>query len=103
MCLDQETNEIEAFFLGTVKLDGKWGPHGNPSFPTNTLETYLEEFKQQLQQPSIYYFISHRVDDDLLKYSNVKFLTPLCNDKQKFFDCDILPKITKKKNKYYYL
>lgn len=57
----------------------------------------IEEYKQKLQQPSIYYFISHRVDDDLLKYSNVKFLTPLCNQKQRFFDCDILPKITKKK------
>lgn len=61
--------------------------------------TLIEEFKQKLQEPSIYYFISHRVDDDLLKYSNVKFLTPLCNDKQKFFFCDILPKITKKNTK----
>ena len=61
--------------------------------------TLIDEYKQQLQQPSIYYFISHRVDDDLLKYSNVKFLTPLCNDKHKFFYCDILPKITKKKTK----
>ena len=57
----------------------------------------LDKFKNQINNPSKYFFICHEVNDNLKKYSNVFYLTPLCNNNN-FIYADVLPKINQ--NKY---
>jgi len=57
----------------------------------------LDKYKNQINNPSKYFFICHEVNDNLKKYNNVFYLTPLCNTNNLIY-ADILPKINKKKN-----
>jgi hypothetical protein len=56
----------------------------------------LDEFIEKLNNPSKYFFICHEVNDNLKKYKNIYYLTPLCNSKNYIY-ADVLPKINNKK------
>jgi len=60
------------------------------TFYSNKLDEYINE----VNQPSKYFFISHDIDDKLKKYNNIFFLTPLCLNKNYIY-ADVLPKIVK--------
>ena len=57
----------------------------------------LDKYSKQINKPSKYFFICHEVNDNLKKYNNVFYLTPLCNTNNLIY-ADILPKINKKQN-----
>jgi len=52
----------------------------------------LDKYITQINKSSKYFFICHEVNDNLKKYKNVFYLTPLCNTNN-FIYADILPKI----------
>ena len=52
----------------------------------------LDNHIDQINNPTKYFFICHEVDDNLKKYNNVFYLTPLCNSNN-FIYADVLPKI----------
>ena len=54
----------------------------------------LNKYIEQINNPTKYFFICHEVDDNLKKYNNIFYLTPLCNNNN-FFYADVLPKIKK--------
>ena len=54
----------------------------------------LNNYIEQINNPTKYFFICHEVDNNLKKYNNVFYLTPLCNNNN-FFYADVLPKIKK--------
>ena len=45
----------------------------------------LNNYIEQINNPTKYFFICHEVDNNLKKYNNVFYLTPLCNNNN-FYD-----------------
>ena len=52
----------------------------------------FDKYMNKINNPTKYFFICHEVDDNLKKYNNVFYLTPLCNSNN-FIYADVLPKI----------
>jgi hypothetical protein len=58
----------------------------------------LDKYSTQINNLTKYFFICHEVNDNLKKYSNVFYLTPLCKSNN-FIYADVLPKLNQKSTK----
>ena len=76
-----------------------------PEVDVNTTEKYTVHFSinctiypdmiSRLHTDGKHFYISHRVNKKLLELPNVFYLTPLCNDNNKYFIPTHLPKVEK--------
>ena len=75
----------------SIKINQKIDKYDYKIFTTFYFKE-LDKHIHQINNPTKYFFICHEVDDNLKKYNNVFYLTPLCNSNN-FIYADVLPKI----------
>jgi hypothetical protein len=80
----------------SIKINQKINHYDYKIFTTFYFKD-LDKYICQINNPTKYFFICHEVDDNLKKYNNVFYLTPLCNSNN-FIYADVLPKIKKNQN-----
>ena len=75
----------------SIKINQKIDEYDYKIFTTFYFKE-LNSHIDQINNPTKYFFICHEVNDNLKKYNNVFYLTPLCNSNN-FIYADVLPKI----------
>jgi hypothetical protein len=77
----------------SIKINQKIDKYDYKIFTTFYFKE-LNKYIDQINNPTKYFFICHEVNDNLKKYNNVFYLTPLCKSNN-FIYADVLPKINK--------